>query len=85
MIKLVISWKYFEFIINIPFIHVYLYYFIILLGVCVSYDIQFDMIHDTKKSKIDSRYDSRFDNYGNNQFDSHPNTKQEREVREWRP
>ena len=31
----------------------YIYnYFIILLGVCVSYDAQFDMIHDTKKIKI---------------------------------
>ena len=39
-------------------------YFIILLRVCVSYDTQFDMIHDIEKSKIDSRYDSRFDNYG---------------------
>ena len=39
----------------------YIYnYFIILLGVCVSYDTRFDTIHDTKKSKIDSR----FDNYG---------------------
>ena len=37
----------------------YIYnYFIILLGVCVSYDIQFNTIHDTKKSKIDSRYNS---------------------------
>ena len=63
MIKLVISWKYFEFIMNIPFIHVYLYYFIILLDVCVFYDIRFDTIHDTEKSKIDSRYDSWFDNY----------------------
>ena len=42
----------------------YIYnYFIILLGVCVSYDTRFDTIHDTKKSKIDSRYDSWFDNY----------------------
>ena len=42
----------------------YIYnYFIILLGVCVSYDTRFDTIHDTKKSKIDSQYDSRFNNY----------------------
>ena len=42
----------------------YIYnYFIILLGVCVSYDTRFDTIHDVEKSKIDSRYDSRFDNY----------------------
>ena len=42
----------------------YIYnYFIILLGICVSYDIRFDTIHNTKKSKIDSRYDSRFDNF----------------------
>ena len=41
----------------------YIYnYFIILLGVCVSYDTRFDTIHDKKKSKIDSRYDSRFKN-----------------------
>ena len=47
MIKLVISWIYFEFIINIPFIYMYIYnYFIILLGVCVSYDTLFDAIHD---------------------------------------
>ena len=39
------------------------YYFIILLGVCVSYDTRFDMIHDTEKLKIDSQYDSQFDNY----------------------
>ena len=43
----------------------YIYnYFIILLDVCVSYDTQFDTIHDTEKLKIDSRYNSRFDNYG---------------------
>ena len=42
----------------------YIYnYFIILLGVCVSYDTRFDTIHDAEKSKINSRYDSRFDNY----------------------
>ena len=42
----------------------YIYnYFIILLGVCVSYDTRFDKIHDTEKSKIDSRYNLRFDNY----------------------
>ena len=42
----------------------YIYnYFIILLGVCVSYDTRIDMIHDIEKSKIDSRYNSRFDNY----------------------
>ena len=42
----------------------YIYnYFIILLGVYVSYDTQFDTIHDTKKSKIDSRYNSQVDNY----------------------
>ena len=35
----------------------YIYnYFIILLGVCVSYDTQFNTMHDTEKSKIDSRY-----------------------------
>ena len=40
----------------------YIYnYFIILLGVCISYDIQFDTIHDIEK--IDSRYNSQFDNY----------------------
>ena len=45
----------------------YIYnYFIILLGVCVSYDTRFDMIHNTKKSKINSQYDSRFDNYDYN-------------------
>ena len=45
----------------------YIYnYFIILLGICVSYDIQFNTIHDTKKSKIDLRYDSQFDSYGFN-------------------
>ena len=43
----------------------YIYnYFIILLGVCVSYNTRFNTIHNTKKSKIDSRYDSRFDDYG---------------------
>ena len=43
----------------------YIYnYFIILLSICVSYDTQFDTIHDTEKSKIDSRYDLRFNNYG---------------------
>ena len=32
----------------------YIYnYFIILLGVWVSYNIRFDTIQDTKKSKID--------------------------------
>ena len=42
----------------------YIYnYFIILLGVCVSYDTRFDTIHDAEKSKINSRYDSQFDNY----------------------
>ena len=42
----------------------YIYnYFIILLGVCVSYDTLFDAIHDAKKLKIYSQYDSRFDNY----------------------
>ena len=31
----------------------YIYnYFIILLGVCVSYDTRFDTIHDVEKSKI---------------------------------
>ena len=41
----------------------YIYnYFIILLDVCLSYDTQFDTIHDTEKLKIDSR----FDNYGFN-------------------
>ena len=41
----------------------YIYnYFIILLGVCVSYDTRFDTIHDTKKSKIDSRFDHYDDN-----------------------
>ena len=35
----------------------YIYnYFIILFSICVSYDTQFNTIHDTKKSKIDSRY-----------------------------
>ena len=30
----------------------YIYnYFIILLGVCVSYDTRFDTIHDTKKNQ----------------------------------
>ena len=38
-------------------------FFIILLGVCVSYDTQFDIMHDTEKSKIDLQYDSQFDNY----------------------
>ena len=38
-------------------------YFIILLGICVFYNIRFDIIHDTKKSKADTRYDLRFDNY----------------------
>ena len=32
--------------------------FIILLGVCVSYDTQFDTIHDIEKSKIDSRFNN---------------------------
>ena len=42
----------------------YIYnYFIILLGVCVSYDIRFNTIHDPEKPKIDSQYDSQFDNY----------------------
>ena len=37
----------------------YIYnYFIILLSICISYDIRFDTIHDTKKSKIDSRFDN---------------------------
>ena len=46
----------------------YIYnYFIILLGVCVSYDTRFNTIHDTKKSKIDSR----FDNYGPTYYASH--------------
>ena len=49
---------------NILNLYMYIYnYFIILLGVCVSYDTRFDMIHDIEKSKIDSRHDSRFDNY----------------------
>ena len=46
----------------------YIYnYFIILLGVCVSYDTQFDTIHGTEKSKINSQYDLRFDNYYSHQ------------------
>ena len=47
----------------------YIYnYFIILLDVCVSYDIRFDTIHDTKKKKkIDLQYDSRLDNYAHTQ------------------
>ena len=50
----------------------YIYnYFIILLGVCVSYDTRFDTIHDTEKSKIDLLYDSRFDNYGPIYYASH--------------
>ena len=39
------------------------YYFIILLGVYVSYDTHFDTIHDTEKLNFDSRYNSQFDNY----------------------
>ena len=40
---------------NIPlYIYIYMYiynYFIILLSVCVSYNIRFDTIHNTKKQK----------------------------------
>ena len=47
----------------------YIYnYFIILLGVGVSYNIRFNTIQDTKKSKIDLWYDSRFDNYASKNF-----------------
>ena len=46
----------------------YIYnYFIIFLGVCVSYNTRFDTIHGTEKSKIDSQYDLRFDNYYSHQ------------------
>ena len=43
MIKLVLIWICVEFVINIPFIYVYLY---ILLGVCISSDIWYNTIHD---------------------------------------
>ena len=39
----------------------YIYnYFIIFLGVCVSYNTRFDTIHGTEKSKIDSRFDNYY-------------------------
>ena len=49
MIKLVISWIYSKFITNITFIYAIYNFFIILLDICVSYDIWYDTIFDTKK------------------------------------
>ena len=54
MNKLAFSWIYSKFIMkNIPFMYVYLWYiyFLNLLSVYVSYDIQYNMIHDMKKKK----------------------------------
>ena len=53
MNKLAVSWIYSKFIMNISFIYVYLWYFKKkkLLSICVSYDIQYNRICDTKKKK----------------------------------
>ena len=50
---------------NIPFIYVYLRFFLIdfIKCLCILHT-RYNTIHDTEKLKIDLRYDSRFNNYG---------------------